>query len=129
MFGCRGRRLEQQKIDKEFQNAIERINNDPLMGLNKDSIKNQYGNKFFELRSLINNHDPIGLINMGCPEDEYEAEVKTIIVQLGNKQTENEILDLVYTEFERWFGDAGNKKNYLPLASDIFKWQNENPNK
>ena len=45
-------------------------------------IKSKFGEDFLTLRKIINADDPIGLISVGCPDDEYDPEVKTIIVKL-----------------------------------------------
>jgi hypothetical protein len=119
-------RLKERRLNHDFEKAYENIKQDPIMGLDLDTIRNKYGYKFSELREIVNNNDPTGLISMGAPIDEYEPEVKTIIVQLDNTNDENEVLDLVFSEFEKWFGDAGRKENYLKLANDIYNWKKMN---
>ena len=76
---------------------------DTLLIMNLDSVKSVFGNKFFELRQLINNRDPLDFLFEGEPKDVYEPLVKLIIVQLSREMTEKQILDLVYQEFKRWF--------------------------
>ncbi len=101
---------------------------DPLMALDINSVKKQFEGTFLELRAIINKHDPLGLIGIGAPLDEYEPEVKTIIVQFKNRQSLNEIHDLVYNEFLRWFEDEstiGPKEAYKNLVMDIYNWRNE----
>ncbi len=98
---------------------------DYISPINIDSIKTVKGEKFFELRSIINEYDPIGLIGMGSPEDEYDPEVTTIISKLDSNFTESEVYDLVYDEFLFWFGEGsttGPKISYKPLARDIYTW-------
>ena len=98
---------------------------DPLIDLKLNTVKSAHGVQFGELRTIINMHDPIGLIEIGAPEDEYDPEVKTIIVQLENGMTVQQIHDLIYKEFLRWFGDkttVGPKEVYVTLASDIHVW-------
>ncbi len=121
-------KLESMKFDKKLDRALEEHKKDPMFSLNNDSVKKEFGNKYLELRAIINKHDPIGLINTGAPEDEYEPEVKTIIVQLNDKQTKEQIHDLVYAEFLRWFDDestARPKNTYDSLAVDIYNWRNK----
>ncbi|WP_298510052.1 hypothetical protein [uncultured Kordia sp.] len=98
---------------------------DSLFSLNLDSIKHHYGKKFTELRTIINRHDPINLLATGVPSDEYEPEVKTIIVQLEKEMTKEQIHDLIYQEFLRWFENdsvIGKKDSYKKLASAIDRW-------
>jgi hypothetical protein len=122
----------QKNLDSydSFQNIEATMTNqDPFLRLNQDSVIKQYGERFFMLRKIINKHDPIGLIKIGAPEDEYDAEVATIIVQLYDKKTETEILELVYTEFLRWFNEestTGPKAAYKELAQEIYEWKQKN---
>ena len=125
MFGWVKNKIQETLLTRDFNRTHTDLKKDPLMCLDIKSIKIKYPNKFIELRDIINSHDPIGLIKSGAPTDEYEPEVKTIIVQLDDKQNGNEVLDLIYKEFEKWFGDAGNKENYIELAEDIFIWKKQ----
>jgi len=34
---------------------------------------------FLAARTVVNREDPVGLLGMGAPEDEYDAEVKDLI--------------------------------------------------
>jgi hypothetical protein len=123
MFDWLRSKFEELILDRDFKRAQEKLKKDPLLGLNLDSVKNTYSNKFYELREIINSEDPMSLIDMGAANDEYEAEVKTIIVQLDSKTNEDEVLNLIYDEFEKWFGDAGSKENYKALARKILEWK------
>jgi hypothetical protein len=117
--------MTEEELNKIFARDSAVAIKDPLVKLDRDSVKKTYGDKFNDLRTIINKHDPIGLIANGAPDDEYEPEVKTIIVQLDNKTTEQQIHDLVYQEFIRWFDDestAGQNDSYKDLAKDIFVW-------
>ena len=76
-----------------------------------------------KLRSIINKHDPLNLIIIGCSEDEYDPEVETIYEKLKPTNTEEEILDIVYDEFVNWFGSsAGHKDSYIEMSKDVYKW-------
>lgn len=112
------------KINWELQKAMKKMKRDPLLGRNVNEIKAKYGHKFIELREIVNLVDPMRLMIIGAPQDEYESEVKTIIVQLDNVNNKEDTLELVFSEFTKWFGvAAGNKEKYLQLASDIFNWK------
>ena len=112
----------QKNFDRQYAESMK----DSLFALDVESVRTKHGDKFMELRTIINRHDPIGLLDIGAPEDEYESEVKTIIVQLDRNMTEQQIHDLVYGEFMRWFDNdastAGPKKAYKELAKDIYAW-------
>ena len=114
-------KMKDQGVQDKFEQSIKA----PMFTLDLDSVKSKKGVKFMELQTIINRHDPIGLIDMGAPEDEYEPEVKTIIVQLDSKMTEEQVHNLVYQEFLRWFDDestTGPRDAYKELAKDIYNW-------
>jgi hypothetical protein len=110
------------------QLILQRFEKDPVTGLNIGLVKRIYRNKFRQLRNIINRFDPMHLINIGAPADEYEPEVSTILLQLGNVKTKTQTLDLVHQEFCRWFGEnvAGERRDYIKLARAIYNWKIEN---
>ena len=117
--------MTEQEFQENFDRQYEESMKDPVIALNLDSVKSKQGIRFKDLKSIINRHDPIGLIDIGAPEYEYEPEVKTIIVQLRKDMTEQQVHDLIYQEFLRWFEDestVGPKETYKELATDIHEW-------
>ncbi|MGA8150148.1 MAG: hypothetical protein WB952_04310 [Terriglobales bacterium] len=83
----------------------------------------QYRNLHRVLTELFYRHDPIGLAAMGAPEDEYEAEVSTVIPRLKDANGPDDVRRIVYQEFLRWFGTeetAGPESGYNDLAKDIW---------
>ena len=94
--------------------------NDPLRKPELSYVLLKYGARFYELNYIIDKHD---LIFIGwCGEFEYDLEVKSILVQIDNFSTENEILDLVHNEFMLGFGKDEPKRKYLFLAKEIYRW-------
>lgn len=57
-----------------------------------------------ELRDLINAWDPIGLIEVGCPPDEYECVVGPIMRILEQGAPTVHITEYVLKEFPDHFG-------------------------
>lgn len=64
-----------------------------LIDLDLNEVKQSQADIFFSVREIINKHDPADLIVIGAPEDEYNPEVKTIVYQLKNDQTIDQIQD------------------------------------
>jgi hypothetical protein len=63
-----------------------------------------YDRAFVRLRELVNDWDPIGLISMGCPEDEYDPEIAVLVrLVLGAGPIDQTAVDGVWI---RWFGDS-----------------------
>ena len=74
------------------------------------------------VRKEINQEDPIGLISMGTPDDEYSREVEKIIKGISKTKTVDEVGNLIYKTFVEMFGSeiAGSRYKYKKLASNIF---------
>lgn len=94
--------------------------NDPLRKPELSYVLLKYRARFYELNYIIDKHDPIFI--GWCGEFEYNLVVKSILVQIDNFSTENEILDLVYHEFVMGFGEVKSREKYLFLAKEIFRW-------
>lgn len=59
---------------------------------------------FLAARAVVNEVDPVGLIDMGSPDDEYDAEVANLI-----KWREPVTPERVAEVFIRWFGAESGK--------------------
>ena len=86
--------------------------------------RKDYQNLHRALTALLYRHDPIGLAAAGCPKDEYEPEVSTIIPRLKEAKSAEDVRRLVYREFLRWFDGeetAGPEAAYSSIAQDIWE--------
>ena len=74
------------------------------------------------VRKEINKDDPIGLISMGTPHDEYDPEVKEIVRKISKAGGVEKLQNLVHKTFVEFFGAeiAKSKYKYKKLASNIF---------
>jgi hypothetical protein len=70
----------------------------------------------------IDESDPIGLLAIGAPADEYDPEVRTILPRLPGANGVEDVLAIVHEEFSRWFGadTAGPRQAYESAASRIW---------
>jgi hypothetical protein len=57
---------------------------------------------FLAARIVVNREDPVGLLGMDAPEDEYDPEVKDLVKWRGAVTA-----DQVRAVFLRWFGESG----------------------
>lgn len=73
------------------------------------------------VRKEINRIDPVGLLSMGAPKDEYNPEVEEIVKKIGVAKSEKEVEELVYKTFVKMFGSriAGVREKYSNLATNI----------
>jgi hypothetical protein len=56
------------------------------------------------VKVAIDEADPIGLLKIGAPSDEYEPEVGTIVPRVVKAADVDEFHRIVHEEFGRWFG-------------------------
>ncbi|GII67375.1 hypothetical protein Skr01_74600 [Sphaerisporangium krabiense] len=59
---------------------------------------------FESVRQIINLRDPEGLLEAGAPLDEYDSEVKDLVVLVRGKEVIT--ADSVAAVFDRWFGGS-----------------------
>jgi hypothetical protein len=67
--------------------------------------------------------DPINLLALGAPGDEYDQEVAVILPQLQAARNQDEVCTIVRDEFVRRFGDdvAGPPERYTLAAAAIWR--------
>ncbi len=70
------------------------------MRIEKHELRQRWG----ELRALVNEWDPVGLIGAGAPLDEYECVVGPLLRMLEERAQEAEIAAFLGTEFDEHFG-------------------------
>lgn len=78
---------------------------------------------FKKIDRIIWKNDPIGLVKLGCPRDEYESEVVCIYCAIESNMSQKRLQNLVFNTFKFWFGkdECGPKENYLKIAKEIKK--------
>lgn len=73
------------------------------------------------LKTIINEVDPLGLIDLDTPEslDEYNPELKEICTKDINNLNVNELGDLIFQVFIDFFNKelAGNREIYIDIAN------------
>ncbi len=79
--------------------------------------------------SALHKADPIGLVEMGSPDDEYESEAETIVMRLADRReivSVEDAVSIVHEEFVRWFSEdmAGERDRYEAVGADVHTlWQ------
>jgi hypothetical protein len=71
----------------------------------------------------INESDPIDLLEIGAPSDEYSPEIWTIVPRLASVERLDDVVTVLHEEFIRWFGDdtAGPRHAYEAPARRIWE--------
>lgn len=74
------------------------------------------------VKAAIDSADPIGLLKMGAPADEYEPEVGSIVPRVMKAINVNDVQQIMHGEFGRWFGadTAGPIATYDAPAREIW---------
>ena len=91
--------------------------------IEKKELKAKYKELWLIVNSAIRKEDPIGLLDIGAPEDEYDLEVGTVLPRLKSAASENDVCTIIHEEFVRWFDEptAGPKSAYKNIAREVWK--------
>jgi hypothetical protein len=78
--------------------------------------------------AVIAQADPVNLLALGAPGDEYDGEVGAILPHLARARSEDDVRTIVRSEFVRRFGDevAGPPERYRDAAAAIWRAVEEN---
>lgn len=73
------------------------------------------------VQEIINQHDPVGLVAGGAPDDEYDTEIGEIIAILRTETEKNSLADKINSIFKEAFGNEieQNKDLYLIIADEL----------
>jgi hypothetical protein len=85
-----------------------------------------YGDLFADVARIMQASDPMQLIAIGAPDDEYEPEIGTVLPRLKEATSSLDVRRIVHEEFSRWFGDdmAGTESEYEAVSVEIWAaWQ------
>ena len=96
----------------------------------RNRLKHDYKDFYNSVSEILFRHDPID-INFETNTDEYEPEVDTILPRLKNCNSVDDVVTVVYEEFQKWFGveSAGERSRYKEIAREIWNlWQNKKNN-
>ncbi len=95
----------------------------------RKELRARYGALFSEVEQILFKHDPMEIAFSDSAivaenSDEYAPEVGTILPRLNKAGSVSDVTDIVYEEFQVWFGDElemiGPKAAYQSIAADIW---------
>jgi hypothetical protein len=86
-------------------------------------LKQAYGRLYTEVSRLVREADPIRLIAIGAPDDEYDVEIGAILPRLCEATSAGDVHRIVHEEFVRCFDAdiAGPPEIYAAMSVEI--WQ------
>lgn len=74
------------------------------------------------MQEIMNRYDPLRLLKMGAPDDEYVPEIKRIIPRLRRAATVDQLQEIIYNTFVDMFDEqmAGPKEDYRKMSEEIY---------
>jgi hypothetical protein len=84
--------------------------------------RRRYEDLIAAVAGVLDDTDPVGLLQHGGPSDEYSAEVETIVARVSRASDAVEVKGIVHEEFVHWFGTnaAGHPDAYDSMAKRIW---------
>ena len=91
------------------------------------SLKVAYGALYTKVSRLLREADPIRLIAIGAPGEEYDIEVRTILPRLHDAKSPDDVQRIVHEEFVHWFTAeiAGSVEQYADVCKNIWEARNK----
>ena len=83
------------------------------------------GRRWIELRTQVNAWDPLGLIGMGAPLDEYDCLLGPVMRMLESGDAPTKIAVYLDHEFVEHFGDAPRDFGSSGFAAQARRWFDE----
>ncbi|RLQ84859.1 DUF1871 family protein [Planomicrobium sp. Y74] len=78
-------------------------------------------NEYIFVKSIIDDWDPIGLLDLGCPEDEYDPEIRDIVALLPHVKSVDELALSIRQVFMKWFEEFLSIEKCQPVALKIWE--------
>jgi hypothetical protein len=77
-------------------------------------------NKYISVKEVIDEWDPIGLLSMRCPDDEYDPEIRDIVRLLSDIKSVDELAGGINKVFIKWFEEDLTIEKCYPIALKIW---------
>ena len=81
-----------------------------------------------DISAIILKYDPMQ-IGSAVEADEYDLEAATILSRIKEVHSKEELTDIVYEEFQSWYGKeaVGSREKYEKMADEIWEtWHRYN---
>jgi hypothetical protein len=76
--------------------------------------------------AVVRDLDPYALLATGCPADEFDSEIASIVTQIPRIRSENDAAHALSRVFSSAFGDQFSPDAYKPAAIKLFAALSEN---
>ena len=71
------------------------------------------------IKSVVDKADPIGLLGIRGPADEYDSEIEMIFARIRNAMTEIEIAEIIHAVFFEMFNESIDKMLCNTMAKEM----------
>ena len=71
------------------------------------------------VKSVVDKADPIGLLGMCCPADEYDSEIKMIFARIRKGMSADEIAKVIHAVFFEMFNESIDKMLCNTMAKEM----------
>lgn len=71
------------------------------------------------VKSVVDKADPIGLLGMCCPADEYDSEIEIIFARIRKGMSADEISNVIQAVFLEMFGEYIDTKLCDTMACEM----------
>lgn len=71
------------------------------------------------IKSVVDKADPIGLLGMCCPADEYDSEIEIIFARIRKGMSADEIAKVIHAVFLEMFGESIDTKLCDTMACEM----------
>jgi hypothetical protein len=82
----------------------------------------KYKNDFKNIRQLMNWWDPVGLINSGAPEDEYDDVTEQILLEINKGTKQKDLAVFICSIFENDFNFEISAEDANIFSARLFSW-------
>jgi hypothetical protein len=94
--------------------------------IDRIKVMRLYGDLFYALRTIINEYNPMDFGHLEVAPDEYDPEAATIIAQLEQKMTREEVHHVVFYDFKLYFSPIRlSKADFLEISNAIYLWMQD----
>lgn len=77
--------------------------------------------EYVVVKSIFDEWDPMGLLNLGCPEDEYDPEIRDVVALLTHVISVDELALKIRRVFIKWFEEFLSIEKCYPVALKIWE--------
>lgn len=120
--GSQGSSGEENRENSEIPASMNMVMDGEPMTDRKE-LHERYRALVAAVKRAIDDADPIGLLQLGAPADEYSPEVGTIVPRVSRAASPAEVTRILHEEFTQWFGVeiAGREDSYQAPALRIWR--------